>query len=337
MTSQKTDTNSPVISPLVDNYGRQIKYLRLAVTDRCNLRCTYCMPDKGRHFVPYPETMRYEEMLRLVRLFSRLGISKVRITGGEPFTKKDILSFLGQLKNISGIEHLHITTNGVKVAQLLDALQKIGISGINLSLDTLNRHRFWKLTGHNSIDRVMATFFGALERTIPLKINTVVLHDTTDHDLLDMVDLARQYPVTVRFIEPMPFSGGNGIKNGRSGDLAKRISRLLPLNEINLTEPTTARLFTLPGHTGMIGIIEGHSRKFCSSCNKIRITPLGVLKTCLYDAGVLNLKEMVRSGSSDEELYRSIKSCIAQRHENGHQAEHQYCLEREPSMASIGG
>ncbi len=321
----------------MDRYGRRINYLRLAITDRCNLRCTYCMPHQGVQFVPYPETMRYEEMTRMVRIFSRLGVTKVRITGGEPFIKKDLLPFLHKIHNLPGVENIHITTNGVATARHLDALKEIGISGLNLSLDTLDRQRFWKITRYDHLDKVMATFFGALKRKIPLKINTVVLDETSDKEILAMVELARKYPVPVRFIEKMPFSGGSGVKNSDKGKLKQRLNNLLSLTEFPSTEPTTARLFSLSGDQGVIGVIEGHSRQFCTTCNKVRITPLGILKTCLYDNGVLDLKALLRSGASDEKIEHFIMTCIGNRHQNGHKAEQQCTSVHEPSMASIGG
>ncbi len=330
--------NRPAAHPsLVDNHGRSITYLRLAVTDRCNLRCRYCMPARGVRFVPYEDILRYEELVRLVHVFADLGISKVRITGGEPFARRDILPFLKQVKSIKGIDGLYITTNGIAMAEHLDALREMGISGINLSLDTLDPGLFRRLTGKDRLDRVMATLHGCLKRKIPLKINTVILDDTSDKTIRDIAGLARQYPLAVRFIEKMPFSGGNGVKNSGQGQLQQRLARLFSLERIQATQPSTACLFKVPGFTGTLGIIEGHSRKFCATCNKLRVTPLGILKTCLYDSGVLDLKTMLRSSHNDTAIAGAVLAAVGKRHADGRQAEELCGGGNEPSMASIGG
>lgn len=337
MVRLRIDNRLKTFPALSDNHGRKIEYLRLAITDRCNLRCRYCMPEQGVTFVPYSEILRYEEMVRLVGLFAQLGIRKVRITGGEPFARRDCIPFLQQIRSMPGIRELHVTTNGVATAPHLDVLQKLGISGINLSLDTLDPKRFRQISRHDSLDRVLETFYGALQRNIPLKINTVVLEDTSEEDLRTIAELARDVPVTVRFIEKMPFSGGNGRKDRIQEDLLQKLHRLLPLTEVRNSLPTTARLFSLPGFTGRIGIIEGHSRTFCSTCNKLRITPLGTLKTCLYDTGVLDLKAMLREGRDDRSIRQAIIQCIGNRFSDGLQAERRNGIGHEPSMASIGG
>ncbi len=322
---------------LNDNHGRAITYLRLAITDRCNLRCRYCMPDQGAKFVPYKEILRYEEMVRLVRIFAGLGINKLRITGGEPFARRDCVPFMQKIIGIDGVTGLFVTTNGIVTASHLDDLKKMGISGVNLSLDTLDPQYFKSLTRHDLLDNVLATMHGCLEREIPLKINTVVLEETTDENILSIAGLAKQYPLIVRFIEKMPFSGGNGFKNGGTEKLRQRLAGLFDLNEVHSVLPTTARIFELPGFFGKIGIIEGHSRKFCPTCNKLRITPLGVLKTCLYDNGVLDLKAMLHSNTDDAVISKAIIDSVGKRYVNGLEAE-ELCTRRdEPSMASIGG
>jgi len=322
---------------LIDNHGRAITYLRLAITDRCNLRCRYCMPDQGAKFVPYKEILRYEEMVHLVRIFAGLGIKKLRITGGEPFARRDCVPFMQKIIGIDGVTGLFVTTNGIVTASHLDDLRKMGISGVNLSLDTLDPQYFKSLTRHDLLNNVLATMHGCLEREIPLKINTVVLEETTDENILAIAGLAKKYPLTVRFIEKMPFSGGNGFKNGGTEKLRQRLAGLFDLKEVPSDLPTTARIFELPGFLGKIGVIEGHSRKFCPTCNKLRITPLGVLKTCLYDNGVLDLKAMLRSNTDDVVISKAIIESVGKRYVNGLEAE-ELCTRRdEPSMASIGG
>lgn len=323
---------------LVDGYGRRITYLRLAITDRCNLRCRYCMPEGGVDFVPHAEILTFEELERLVRLIAALGVSKVRVTGGEPFVRHGCLPFLKRLKSIDAVHSLHVTTNGVETAGFLDELVAMGIAGINLSLDSMDRQRFWQISRRDSFLRVIATLEGCLARRLPLKINAVVLDDTSDGEIVKLAEVARQYPVAVRFIEKMPFSGGKGAEAEASMPLRQRLRALFPEQLPQAADtPTTARLYAIPGYAGTIGIIEGHSRRFCATCNKIRITPLGMLKTCLYDNGVLDLKAMLRGGASDLELQQAIILCVRARFADGKETQAFCHQETEQSMARIGG
>lgn len=323
---------------LVDNHGRRINYLRLAITDRCNLRCRYCRPEQGVPFIPHDEILRFEELERFVRLFATLGINKIRVTGGEPFSRRGCLDFLARVKDIPGVQSLFVTTNGVKTYRFLDELAAIGINGINLSLDTLDPKRFWQITRRDFLDGVLETLHGCLQRNIPLKVNSVVLPDTTDDEILSLSELARKYPLTLRFIETMPFSGVKRIQQLTNGNLLKRLRRIFPeMEEESSYSPTTAKTFTVPGFQGKIGVINGSSRLFCSTCNKVRITPAGMLKTCLYDNGVLNLKGMARGNDSDLKIMNAIQECINNRYLNGYEAEKASSRSEEPSMGMIGG
>jgi cyclic pyranopterin phosphate synthase len=325
-------------SRLTDNHGRAITYLRLAITDRCNLRCRYCRPEEGIPFVPHEEILTFEELESLTTIFCSLGVDKVRVTGGEPFARKGCLSFLQLLRKIKGLRFLHITTNGVETNQHLDALADLDIDGINLSLDTLDKQRFWQISRRGYFDNVMQTLHGIIDRQIALKINSVVLDDTSDEEIVGLADLARKNPITLRFIEKMPFSGT--VRPGKlvNGNLLQRLERIFPaMEECSQSSATTARIFSLPGYKGSLGLIQGYSRLFCATCNKLRITPTGMLKTCLYDNGVLDLKKMLRKGSGDEEIKLAIINCVQNRCVNGHEAENLASREQEPSMASIGG
>ena len=333
-----TQSNSPQAGGLVDGHGRRISYLRLAITDRCNLRCRYCRPEKGVPFIPHQEILRFEELERLVAIFCALGINKVRVTGGEPFSRRGCLPFLTRLRQIDGVQHLHITTNGVKTSRYLDELAAIDLNGMNVSLDTLDRKKFWQITRRNYLDAVLQTIHGALERHIPLKINSVVLKDTSDDEIIQLADLARDFPITLRFIETMPFSGTVRSEKIENGNLSERLKRIFPaIEECTATLPTTARIFALPGYKGTLGLIQGYSRKFCKTCNKVRITPTGMLKTCLYDNGALDLKMLLRSSASDQEISKAIIDCVQNRFKNGHEAERFSSRTKEPSMAMIGG
>ena len=327
-----------LLPPLIDNHGREITYLRLAITDRCNLRCCYCMPKRGVSFIPHDDLLTYEELERLVILFARLGVKKLRITGGEPFVRTGCLEFIKRLKNRECVEQIFLTTNGVNTTQYLGNLKELGISGINLSLDTLDRQRFKDITRRDHIDRVLTTLHKTLALNIPLKINIVVTDNTSDEEIIKLGNLARCYPISLRYIEEMPFGGASGAISRPENRLAERLDRLFKgIQECPSDITSTARLFTGPNFMGMIGIIEGRSRKFCSTCNKVRITPQGTLKACLYDDGVLDLRSLLRSSASDNTIINAVRHRLDGRHLNGHDTEVASKRKHEPSMATIGG
>ena len=331
---------SPTGGGLIDSRGRRITYLRLAITDRCNLRCRYCMPAEGIPFVPHEQILRLGELHRLVTLFARLGVSKVRVTGGEPFVRQGVVPFLGQLAQIPGIRALHVTTNGVAVARHLPALRELGLAGINLSLDTLSRDRFLAISRRDEFDRVRQTLATILALGMPLKINAVALAGVNTDELAALASLAREHPLTVRFIEPMPFNGANRLQAAAwtMEEILAELRRHFPgLQASTQIGPTTARLFQAPGFRGQIGIIPSYSRQFCATCNKVRITPQGMLKTCLYDQGALDLRQLLRNGASDEEIAQAVRNCVANRYWDGHAAEAGMAGAPKHSMAAIGG
>jgi cyclic pyranopterin phosphate synthase len=327
---------------LYDNHGRSINYLRLAVTDRCNLRCFYCMPAEGVTYAPKQELLSYAEMERLLRLLAKLGITKVRITGGEPFVRRGLLPFLRRVKAIPGIHELHLTTNGVLTAPHVAELKALGIASVNLSLDALSRERFLKITRRDDYARVMHCFYRLLEAEVPTKINTVVMKGQNTEDIIPLAELTRTYPVSVRFIEEMPFNGTE-----RGAPLLwthHKINETLRMHYPGLERVpdvphSTAYHFRLPGGRGTVGVIAAYSRTFCGTCNRIRLTATGALKTCLYDQGVLNVKQLLRDGASDEQLAQAFVRAFAQRAKDGRAAERQ----RDPavsvteSMSTIGG
>ncbi|THB77419.1 MAG: GTP 3',8-cyclase MoaA [Desulfobulbaceae bacterium] len=343
MNARNQPSTNPSVSnhrtnPLVDNHGRTITYLRLAITDRCNLRCAYCMGEEGVDSVGHGQTLSYEELTRLVRWFVASGVTKVRITGGEPLVRRGCIDFMRILKEEVGVEELFLTTNGVETARFLPELVAMGLAGINLSLDTLDPGRFELITRRNYFDRVFLTLEESLQYGIPLKINSVVAAWTTDDEIRQLASLIKERNLTLRFIEHMPFSGKDGPFVPSSEGLLHRLQRLLPgMTELEQSTISTARLFWLPGARGTLGIIEGHSRKFCGSCNKVRITPQGMLKACLYDHGVLDLRALLRNGCSDSELGERVTHCLGNRFGDGRLAEQSCGHHTEPSMASIGG
>ncbi|WP_460470322.1 GTP 3',8-cyclase MoaA [Emticicia fontis] len=328
---------------LIDNHGRPINYLRLAVTDRCNLRCFYCMPEEGIQYLPKPHLLSYEEMIRLVSILAEMGISKVRITGGEPFLRRDIMPFLWKLSEIDGINKINITTNGVLTAPLVPELKKLGVNSVNLSLDSLDRQRFYEITRRDEFPKVWETLETLLAHDIPVKINTVVMSGKNDEDILSMVELARDQNVSVRFIEEMPFNGAglrpDQIQNfwsyGRIMDLIRSdYSEIYRLQD----EPnSTSYNYQIPGFKGSIGVIAAFSRTFCGTCNRIRVTPTGVFKTCLYDDGVFNIRDMMRQKLSDEQIKLLISEALQSRALDGFEAERNRKNLVSESMTTIGG
>lgn len=328
---------------LYDNHGRPVNYLRLAVTDRCNLRCFYCMPESGITYLPKKELLSFEEMERVVSLMASMGVTKLRITGGEPFVRNDLMTFVARIVDIPGLKEFHLTTNGVLTAPHIPELKRLGLSSVNLSLDTLDRGRFRNITKRDEFGRVWQTLQLLLEHEIPLKINAVVMDNKNIDDLIPMVHLTKNNKIAVRFIEEMPFNGEGNHYPALNWTYKKILSFLLdhfPDLEKCSDEPhATAAHYRIPGYAGTIGIIAGYSRTFCGSCNRIRVTAQGMLKTCLYDQGVLDIKGMMRSGADDEQIRRRLFQAFSSRAKDGFEAEarRQENHRVSESMSTIGG
>ncbi len=331
------------MSTLVDNHGRPINYLRLAVTDRCNLRCFYCMPEEGIHYLPKKELLSFEEIERLITVLAEMGISKIRLTGGEPFVRTDLMNLIRKIVTIPGINDLHLTTNGVLTAPHIAELKAVGIASVNLSLDTLDRQRFKQITRRDELDAVLKTYDLLLNHEIPLKINAVVMDGKNIEDIIPLVELTRHHPVSVRFIEEMPFNG----EGNRYPVLTWTYKKILDyiqlqypgIHKIQDPAHSTSYHYAIPGFAGNIGIIAAFSRTFCGTCNRIRVTAQGVLKTCLYDDGVLNIRDLLRSSQDNGHLKASLARAFQVRVRDGFEAEknrndHQPVHE---SMSTIGG
>lgn len=327
---------------LFDNHGRPLNYLRLAVTDRCNLRCFYCMPEEGIRYMPKKELLTFEEIIKLVSLMATMGISKIRLTGGEPFVRNDLMDLIKRLVEIPGIKDLHLTTNGVLTAPHIPELKKLGIASVNLSMDTLDQERFKTITRRDEFHSTNETLNSLLDHQIPVKINTVVMDGKNIQDIIPMVELTRSNNVTVRFIEEMPFNGeGNHVTLPWSHkDILRHIqSHFKEIHKVPDPENSTAFHYKIPGFQGTIGIIAAFSRTFCGTCNRIRVTAQGILKTCLYDDGVLNIKDLLRSDIAEAELKEKLLGAFRNRAKDGFEAErkrsdHQTAHE---SMSTIGG
>lgn len=327
---------------LYDNHGRLINYMRLAVTDRCNLRCTYCMPACGIKFTERSALLTYEEMLRLASVTAASGIHKIRITGGEPFVRRNLIDFLGELVNIDGVRQVPITTNATLIEGHIDRLKSLGITSINVSLDSLDRERFFEITRRDDLPIVMKNVQHLIDEEFDVKINMVVMANSNVQDIIPMLLLAKEHRVSIRFLEEMPF---NGVGQDADTpfwthvDILRHIKASFPsVTKIADAPYSTSMNYSIPGFRGSFGIIASYSRTFCGTCNRIRVTPQGQLKTCLYDDGKLNIRDMLRSGATDAQLMDFIRHALQHRAIDGKEAEaRRQANPISESMASIGG
>jgi molybdenum cofactor biosynthesis enzyme MoaA len=287
--------------------------------------------------------MSYEEMLRASRVLVKMGIEKIRITGGEPFVRKDIMKLLTSLSQLNGLKELSITTNGILTAPHVAEMKALGIRSVNLSLDTLDANRFFAITRRDEFADVMNTLNELLKHDFVVKINAVVMDGKNTQDIIPMVEMTKDLPISVRFIEEMPFNGDEHSYQGVVWDhirILDEITSHYPQIQ-KLVDPaySTAYNYQIPGHKGSVGIIAAYSRTFCGTCNRIRITPQGTLKNCLYDDGVLNIRDLMRSGLSDNEIEKNLINTFSHRVADGWEAE-RLRVEKtgvHESMATIGG
>lgn len=328
---------------LKDNHGRDINYLRLAVTDHCNLRCYYCMPEQGLDWLSRAELMTENEMFYLCNLMVSMGITKIRITGGEPFVRKDTMSLLNRLFKIKGLQELTITTNGVLTAPLIPELKKMGIKSVNLSLDTVDRNKFFSITRRDELPNVLKTLEGLLSNNIKTKINAVIMAGKNTDDIIPLTELSKEKQVDVRFIEEMPFNGNGIHENSVEWNhlkILKTLQNKYPEIKKIVDPPySTSYNYQIPGYAGTVGIIAAYTRSFCGTCNRIRVTPLGEMKTCLYDGGVLNIKDLLRSGANPDSLKSVLLKAFSARAKDGWEAEsaRNETFPVHESMATIGG
>jgi len=308
------------MSALIDSHNRRISYLRIAITDRCNLRCQYCMPKEGVSQFGHAEILTYEEIVRIAALAAKKGINKVRITGGEPLVRKDAVQLIHHLSLLKGIEDLSMTTNGILLAEFAFSLFRAGLKRINISMDSLEAEKYREITRGGDLAKVWAGIEQArLTGISPIKINVVAIAGFNDLEILSFARLTLKNPFQVRFIEFMPL--------GHSGEwcpehcisteeIKRRIQAfypLMPVENRNNHHGGPARLFKLPDAEGEIGFISPISDHFCNSCNRLRLTADGQLKTCLFSAEETDLKSLLRSGADDEELEKKLAVAISQK------------------------
>jgi len=303
-----------IATKLIDTFGREINYLRLSVTDRCDLRCRYCMPAGGVDFIEHNCILSYEQIGILVRTFVELGIRKVRITGGEPLIRKDI----DLLFNMLGayVPELTLTTNGTHLSNYASALVESGVRRVNISLDTLNQETYRYITGRNSLSSTLKGIETAVECGLRIKLNTVVIRGVNDNEVTDLIYFASANGCGIRFIEVMPQDHtGHFYRKAftSSSDVQKIVSETFALSPVPGGGSTTEDLFQIAGSPVKVGFISPISHPFCHRCNKLRLLPNGMLKTCLFGKGDINLKEMLEDGLLIDEIKNRIRWAVSRK------------------------
>jgi cyclic pyranopterin phosphate synthase len=325
---------------LVDREKRHLNYLRISITDRCNLRCLYCTPEGRIPKLPHENILSYEEILRLVNVGVRLGIRKVRVTGGEPLVRKGAIDLLQRLTRIDELQDVSLTTNGVLLEANAQRIYDAGIRRINISLDSLQREKYAHITGYDHFDRVWAGIRRAREIGFsPIKINVVALRGINDDEIIDFGRLSLAHPYHIRFIEYMPIgnsqaASGDQILTPEIRERIETLGELTPLNTGRNDGP--ARRYRIDGARGEIGFISAMSHHFCSRCNRLRLTADGKLRACLLSDQFVPLKETMRSGGSDEQLAQCFRAAVRQKAAKHHLRPNGETPVRDP-MQGIGG
>jgi GTP 3',8-cyclase len=330
-----------VRGPLHDAHGRRVSDLRVSVTDRCNFRCSYCMPADGIEWLPREGILSFEEIERLVRLFVGLGVEDVRLTGGEPLVRRDFPRLVGMLAGIDGLRDLSLTTNGFLLDRHADALVAAGIQRVNVSIDSLARDRFLRITRRDALERVLAGLeaIAAHPEVRPVKVNAVAMRDFTEDEVLRFCELARSTEYQVRFIEFMPLDGDRAWRPDAvltGAEVRRIIETAHPLDEVTREPHATARVFRFRDGRGEIGFISPVSEPFCADCNRIRLTADGKLRTCLFSMHETDLSEPLRAGATDTELEEVVCDAVW-RKELKHRVNEPGFRPPPRTMSAIGG
>lgn len=323
-----------------DGCGRSIDYLRISVTDKCNLRCRYCMPEGGIALLAHGQLLTLEEICRIVRIMAGMGVRKVRLTGGEPLVRKNLAKLIGDIRALPGIEEIGMTTNGVLFGECAGKLKAAGLAGVNISLDTLDPRTFREITGTDGFRQVMEAVDASLEQGLRLKINCVPCRELNEKDITALADLARTRDLDVRFIELMPVGCGKDFHGIPSDEILRRLEerygKSVPSPEKRGNGP--AQYYDFEGFLGKIGFISPMSHKFCDSCNRVRLTAEGSLKLCLHYNYGIELKPLLRQGASDGEIRQAIEEALMQKPRE-HDFKHIEGLKdsEQRKMVQIGG
>ena len=327
-------------STITDRFGRVFNYLRIAINERCNLRCIYCMPEEGILFQEKDRLLDKNEICKIIKVMSELGVSKIRFTGGEPLLRKDLLDLIQYTYQQTDISSIHLTTNGVLLSKYINQLEKAGLNGINISLDTLNRVKFKKITRREELENVLEGLDLAICSGIKsIKVNMVVMKGFNNDEITDFVELTKNNDITVRFIELMPFDSHQIWKTGKFyradhivNDLRSHYRTLSPVTGSS----TEYYIFKIKEYAGRVAVIPSYTRSLCSACNRIRVTADGNLLNCLYSRSETNMRDAIRNGMKSEGLKNLIVGSMQKKLKDGLIAQNQGNDSRE-SMTQIGG
>ncbi|MDW0196848.1 MAG: GTP 3',8-cyclase MoaA [Nitrososphaeraceae archaeon] len=307
-------------SELIDNYGRIAKKLRISVTDRCNMRCGYCMPKDNTKWFDTTEVLSFDEIIRLSSIFANLGVEKIRLTGGEPLVRPSIENLIKSIAKIGNIKSIGLTTNGLLLQEKVEALKSSGLDSVNISLDSFKEDRFKMMTGVNGLDKVVNSIQKAKDVGFDVKINTVVVRGWNDDEVVEFANFARRTGITVRFIEFMPLDGSGIWRNDlvfskmeMMEKLESNIGKVFPASDQEMSAP--AKLYSFSDRIGTVGFIPSVTEPFCSQCDRIRLTSDGRFLTCLFESPGYDIKSYLRKGASDEELSHRLVRCVAMKQE----------------------
>ncbi|WP_209399554.1 GTP 3',8-cyclase MoaA [Pseudozobellia sp. WGM2] len=326
---------------LIDNHNREINYVRLAVTDRCNLRCNYCMPAEGINFVKNDKLFTIDELSRLSEILVSQGVDKIRITGGEPFVRKDLMVLFRKLSSLKKLNDISVTTNATLIGPYIDELKELGVRNINVSMDAINRETFERITRRNQYDTVYNNMVRLITEGFNVRINFIALEGQNTEDILPMLELTKHYNVSVRFLEEMPFNGGSKKFQSITWDYKRILDYIKEKHpdyyKLESPKTSTSMNYKIPGFKGTFGVIPSFSRTFCGTCNRLRISATGDVITCLYAKPSMNIRDILRSNDSEVKVIEQILKAIGSRAKTGFEAQQKYQGVFDNSMTSIGG
>jgi len=340
------------LPPLQDRHGRTFDYVRIAVIEQCNLRCTYCMPEEGMDFKEKDMVLRTNEIQRVVSSLARMGVKKVRYTGGEPLMRPDIVDIVESSVKTPGIKGVHLTTNGLLFPRYAEDLRKAGLMGVNISLDSLHEDKFETITRRKGLDKVLESIDLAVDLGFPrVKVNVVLMRGFNEDELIAFCEMTKDKPITMRFIEFMPFDAHQIWENGQhfasAADLTAQIEKhytgIAPADGTR----TEHHIYRVPGYAGKIAVIPAFTRSLCGNCSRIRVTADGSIMNCLYSESPYMLKDLLRRGGSDEDMIALFREAYGDKHIDGFEAKKAASIAAKvnvsdinrsrPSMTQIGG
>ncbi len=336
-------------APLQDTFGRTFDYVRIAITEKCNLRCTYCMPEEGVDFKNGEQILTTEEILRTINVLAGMGVKKVRFTGGEPLVRKDIVKLVEGAANTPGIKSVHMTTNGIIFPKYAKQLREAGLTGVNISLDTFDPKKFKDITRREGEEKVLASIRHAIDLGFPrVKVNAVIMRGFNDDEMKLFTELTKEMPVTVRFIEFMPFDAHQIWETGEyflsAESMIKYLKETYPDIELASGTRTEHHIFQVPGYAGKIAIIPAFTRSLCGNCSRIRLTADGGIRNCLYSDQEFSLRDLLRQGCSDDDIVATFRKAFREKARDGFEAKKRSAtkvstikFEGRVSMTQIGG